>query len=87
MLLKLSSLRALCRGGVVDVLRCELKVWNNVPLSGEGGSSRLQSEVCLMRTKNCVFWLFLSSFLSLWDIGSVGNGDGSAQAVCPRVRS
>lgn len=67
-------------------LRSELKAWNNMPLSGIGDSSRLQSKICLMHSGSCVFWLFLSSFLSRRDIGSVRNYDGSAQTVHLRAQ-
>lgn len=57
-----------------------------MPHSGKGDSFRLQSKMHLMHSESCVFWLFLSSFLSLRHIGSVRNDDGSAQAVHSRAR-
>lgn len=47
-------------------------------VSGKGGFPGFRTN--LLHSGSCVFWL-LSSLLSLRDIGSVRNGDVSAQIV------
>lgn len=55
-------------------------------VSGRRWLSRLWSQMYLLHSGSCVFWLFLSPLLSLGDTGSVRDDDGSAQIVHSRVR-